>query len=232
MIVSLRPKSLPQNHIFNPSLPPTPLRKMNPSDVLLTVNGSPIANPLSSRSNPVQNASGPSRSGSSSGTPAASRLYSSRQEPATIEDDNEDEEDEGEAAAEDREEGSGDDSDVDELPDPEAYESRLAASVCVKSKTVKSVPARLPKRAPSLVFSQPLQGAGPSVSDRDPSKSYLPYKGQVIVFEPLNLKPVEMDLDMTLRGLSLEEQEEVRGLVQKEVVAVLDRKRQAWGIKT
>ncbi|EIW73656.1 hypothetical protein TREMEDRAFT_59829 [Tremella mesenterica DSM 1558] len=43
------PSSLPQDHIFNPSLPPTPrlprLPKRNES--LLSINGSPLANPIS-----------------------------------------------------------------------------------------------------------------------------------------------------------------------------------------
>ena len=47
-------QSLPQDHVFNPSLPPTPkhqpARPLRRHESMVSLNGSPLANPLSPRS--------------------------------------------------------------------------------------------------------------------------------------------------------------------------------------
>ncbi|KAI9631916.1 uncharacterized protein MKK02DRAFT_41550 [Dioszegia hungarica] len=217
------PSSLPQNHIFNPSLPPTPLRKMNPSDILVTMNGSPVVNPLSKSTRDRQAIAGPS-------------THSAVQHAGIAE-----EEEEEEDVADDVTEG--DDSEEDDLPDVEAYTATLLAQSQSQSQPSRSAPTRSvrSKRNPSLLWQEEVEtgagagagagmDAGRETGDQPRLAEVKLPNGQLIRFDPLRLDRVVMNQELEDRGLSAKEREQVGKLLQMEVVKALQRQMESWSM--
>ncbi|WVF69369.1 hypothetical protein IAT40_004145 [Kwoniella sp. CBS 6097] len=167
------PSNLPQNHIFNPSLPPTPFRK-HPS------SSSVPPSPLSKSSRPLAQSQSQSKSNSSSSsrsqvqapivkTRAAVQSIASSRSSQPPSDSNDEAEasdpDSGSGSGSEREHDEPDEPDEqddaasdasDDLPDPEALEARYggASGGAIQSQTPKSKSKK--KRGPSLIFRKSL----------------------------------------------------------------------------
>lgn len=169
-------QTLPQNHIFNPLLPPTPKMPRPPrrGESLLSINGSPLA---------------PENSDSDSG-----------------EDDT-------------------------ELPDPKAYEARLAKSQLSKSIS-KPVPKGKGKRAPSLMIRQSLAPARvheeEEEDERDGTSSITLGDGRVISYNPFMVDPAGMEAEMRECGLGEEDIERVSKQIRAEALQALTERMGIW----
>jgi hypothetical protein len=214
---------------------------MNPTDVLLSTNGSPLVNPLS-QSTRVRQANAAASSS------AALHTAKRAAPPEQIT-----EEDESEPASEpesldEREPGrdtESDSDDEDDLPDAAAYTARLLSQSQSQSQSQpsRSAPSRStkPKRNPSLLWRESLHGgAGPAAAalpdgkddeddrDRPEWASVVLPTGAVIRFDPLALDRAEMNQELVDRGLDAKQREEVGKLLQAEVVKALQSRMQSW----
>lgn len=196
---------------------------MNPSDVLVTMNGSPVVNPLSKSTRERQALAGPS-------------THSAVQHAGIAE-----EEEEEEDVADDVTEG--DDSEEDDLPDVEAYTATLLAQSQSQSQPSRSAPTRSvrSKRNPSLLWQEEVEtgagagagagmDAGRETGDQPRLAEVKLPNGQLIRFDPLRLDRVVMNQELEDRGLSAKEREQVGKLLQMEVVKALQRQMESWSM--
>ncbi|OCF41488.1 hypothetical protein I317_04691 [Kwoniella heveanensis CBS 569] len=166
------PSTLPQNHIFNPSLPPTPFRKN-----LTSSSSSVPPSPLSQSTRPLSQSQSQSKSTSSlsrtanntrggAGVPRSIASSRSSQPPSDSGDEHDGSQSDPDEAEAEEEEGNGDDADADadaasdasdDLPDPEALEAKYGGAPtnsAYQSQTPNSKPKK--KRGPSLIFRKSL----------------------------------------------------------------------------
>jgi hypothetical protein len=167
-------QTLPQNHIFNPLLPPTPKMPRPPrrGESLLSINGSPLA---------------PENSDSESG-----------------EDDT-------------------------ELPDPKAYEARLAKSQLSKSVS-KPMAKGKGKRAPSSMIRQSLAPAHQEdeEEEQDGTRSITLSDGRCISYNPFMVDPAGMEAEMRECGLKEEDIERVSKQIRAEALQALTERMGIW----
>lgn len=129
----------------------------------------------------------------------------------------------------------------DDLPDPEAYEAKLAKSQRALTKpttTPAASSSRMKsKRAPSLMFRQSLAPATlhdqPADGDDDEKDTdglhSIPLKdGRVISFNPLELSPRRIEDEMRESGLGDKEREMTRLKIKEEVVKALSERMEKW----
>jgi hypothetical protein len=212
----LTKQSLPQNHIFNPALPPTPSfpRQAKRNESFFSANGSPIL------------------------------LVSSDAEDDAPTHGNKSGDEDGD---------SGDGFSDDDLPDPEALEAQILAKSAKQSKASSAISAntktpiskssdgrRKLKRGPSLVFRQSLlpqpsrKGRDGETDDGDEDevelKSIPLSDGRVVTFNPLELDPARIEVEINEGGLSEGEKEKVMERVKSEVVKALTEKMERWKV--
>ncbi|WWC62467.1 uncharacterized protein I303_105063 [Kwoniella dejecticola CBS 10117] len=221
------PSTLPQNHIFNPTLPPTPF--------FSSKTHSPLSQP-SKKSNPSS---------------SSSALSSAHRPPKSADaDENEDasNDEESDVNDEDDESQDDDDEDEDELPDPELLEAKLMKSTKNKtpsnSKSSSSSSRGKKKRGPSLIFRQSLapgsiiaqdhvpEESGDGDADADENANIHLSDGRIISFNPFNLTPgrVEKELNDTQSKLSKDEKKKVQEQVHELVVKSLRERMERWKV--
>lgn len=159
-----------------------------------------------------------------------------------------------------RDPGVNDDDDVeeegdsdDDLPDPEAYEAKLAKSqrqramgklttTTTSGPTTSTSIARMKsKRGPSLMFRQSLApprttSNGDVTSNRngdqeignDGLSSISLKDGRIMTFNPLDLYPVRIEEEMRESGMGDQEREVVRSQIKEEVVKALSERMERW----
>lgn len=133
----------------------------------------------------------------------------------------------------------------DDLPDPKAYEAKLAKSQRTLTKpinptTAASSSSGRTKRGPSLMFRQSL--APPTFRDEheneqnddageknDQGLVSIPLKdGRVMSFNPLELSPGRIADEMRESGLGDKELEATRARIKEEVVKALSERMEKW----
>jgi hypothetical protein len=131
-----------------------------------------------------------------------------------------------------------DDSDDDDLPDPEAMEAKLLAQRATTPPDSK--PSRRPKRAPSLFFRQSIAPndlvARDTVGEDDgpplePELASIPLSdGRTVTFNPLDLSPGRIDAEMEQGGLGENEKVRVKSKVKDAVFQALTAKMEKWKV--
>jgi NACalpha-BTF3-like transcription factor len=167
-------QTLPQNHIFNPLLPPTPKMPRPPrrGESLLSINGSPLA-----------------------------------PEDSSSEDEDEDD---------------------TELPDPRAYEAKLAKSQLGKSTSKPSSKGK-GKRAPSLMIRQSLARVpAREEEEEDGTRSITLSDGRVISYNPFMVDPARMEDEMRESGLKEQDVELVSKQIRAEALKALMERMGSW----
>lgn len=152
---------------------------------------------------------------------------------------------EAEAIREEDDEEFDEDSD-DELPDPKAYEAKLAKSQRALGKsTVASTSRGKPKRGPSLMFRQSLApsrhhaaqndedndeaaGFGEGGEDGPGLTSISLQDGRIISFNPLHLSPTRIEDEMKESGMGEEERDVARSRIKDTVVRTLAEHMEKW----
>lgn len=209
----LQIQTLPQNHIFNPNLPPTPSLPRLPrrNESILSNNGSPLANPVDKSSLKIQQNGKIGENG--------------EEDHEEADDDDVD----GDAGDEDDEEGE-EDSDLD-LPDPELLEAKLLAASQSAKTPITSKSSRKPKRAPSLMFRQSLAAPTNGQGEGKGALASIPLSdGRMISFNPMNLSPGRIDGELEEGGLKEDEKERVKVKVREEVVKSLTGMMERWKV--
>jgi hypothetical protein len=194
---------------------------MNPTDILLSMNGSPVVNPLSKSTRELQTVA----SSSTIPPPISKRPIPIAAPDQIVEEDEETSSPESEEVSDDE----------NDLPDADAYAARLLSQS--QSQPSRSAPSRStkPKRNPSLLWRESISGVPipeDNVREDEVDRSgwatvVLPNKSE-IQFDPLALDRVALNEELVLRGLSAKEREEVGKVVQAEVVKALQSKIQSW----
>ncbi|ORY31366.1 hypothetical protein BCR39DRAFT_90112 [Naematelia encephala] len=211
------PSTLPQNHIFNPILPPiTPgyARQARMNEITFSANGSPIVLPPNKGQGTATNTNTSKSKSKGIGIGAVSPISPSRPLPPL-------------PALSD----SDSDSELD-LPDPAELEAKLLAR---QSTSTASQPSRKPKRAPSIIFRHaplaPIPAPAPTPSASTEPISTIPLSdGRTIAFNPLQMDPKVIDEELEQGGLSGEEKELVRKKVREEVVHRLAGMMELWKV--
>ncbi|WVW84571.1 hypothetical protein I302_106605 [Kwoniella bestiolae CBS 10118] len=197
------PSSLPQNHIFNPSLPPTPLfaSRSNPNR--------PLTSPLSKSSTSAK-----SKPTTSSSHPPSDQCTSHSEE-----EEEEEEEDE-------------DDDDLPNPEEIEAKilssktpSSKSSSSSRLKKKRGPSLIFRQ-SLAPNTVMNRKEEEDGEPLSHVNLSD------GRVISFNPFNLTPgrVERELNEGDGGLSKDEKKKVQEKINEQVIKSLRERMERWKV--
>ncbi|WWC88775.1 uncharacterized protein L201_003688 [Kwoniella dendrophila CBS 6074] len=240
------PSTLPQNHIFNPTLPPTPLFSSKANR--------PLTSPLSQ----------PSKSSKPSSNPPSN---------AAIEEEAEEEEEEEVSGTDQTEESEDEDDDENELPDPEKLEAQILSAKTPMSKSSDSSFRLKKKRGPSLIFRQslapgshsslvtPLKNGGNSSSstnsgeinngsgsglglgteieiERDtdqntgePISNIILTNGRIISFNPFDLSPGRVDKELNENSnLTKAEIKRIHEKIQDECIKSLKEKMEKWTV--
>ena len=124
----------------------------------------------------------------------------------------------------------------DDLPDPKAYEAKLAKSqralgksttASITTSTSSSSKSKM-KRGPSLMFRQSL--APPTLRHQDDEglASVSLKDGRVISFNPLELSPGRIENEMKESGMGDRERELTRAQIKEEVVKALSERMEKW----
>ncbi|WVR06270.1 hypothetical protein IAU60_003300 [Kwoniella sp. DSM 27419] len=241
------PSTLPQNHIFNPSLPSTSNRSAP----------SPLSKPSTSRSQSQSRSATKAAESSSSSRHAvrqrAASIASSRssQPPSDSEAEAEthsgsepDDDDAASASASGSGSGSGSEFDSDDLPDPEALEAKFlsnAQAQASKTPTSKSKSSRK-KRGPSLIFRQSLaprqllpaaEASGSTRGKNRDAESFTVIElsdGRTIEFDALLLTPGRVDKELDEGGVGAEEKRQVQLRVHEAVVTSLRQRMEKWTV--
>ena len=213
-------QSLPQNHVFNPALPPTPSfpRQAKRNESFFSANGSPIL----LVSSDAEDGAPTRRAGSD-------------------EEADEDDDESGDGFSDD------DLPDPEALEAQILAKSAKHAKASSSANTAKtplsksSEGRRKLKRGPSLVFRQSLlpQRPGKGRNDEDSEdgeedevelKTIPLSDGRVVTFNPLELDPARIEAEISEGGLSEGEKDKVMERVKSEVVKALTEKMERWKV--
>ncbi|WWC70674.1 uncharacterized protein I206_104625 [Kwoniella pini CBS 10737] len=205
------PSFLPQNHIFNPTLPPTPFFSSN--------SHSPLSQPSKSKSYPSS---------------SSSNIHPlSKSNPVS---DNEKEEEKDD---DDENENSEEDEDENDLPNPELLEAKLLKNSKNHSDLNSKSNRNKKKRGPSLIFRQSLISNSilPSQEKEEEEEEENNVNinlsdGRIITFNPFNLTPgrVDKELNQNQSKLSQNEKKKVQEQVHDLVVKSLRERMERWKV--
>lgn len=129
-------------------------------------------------------------------------------------------------------EASGSESEEDdtELPDPKAYEAKLAKSQLSKSVS-KSIPKGKGKRGPSLMIRQslaPSREADEEEDEQDGTRSITLSDGRVISYNPFMVDPALMEDEMRESGLKEQDIQLVSRQIRAEALKALTERMGVW----
>lgn len=238
-------QTLPQDHVFNPSLPATPLLPRAPrvDESIVSLNGSPLALAPEPESPLRANASSRLNTPSTLSRSRTTRNLASAADRTYPVSDSENDGADGDAFSDEDDEADIDDS--FELPDAAAFEAKLLAQGQKHQPVSPARPARKPKRAPSLLFRQSIGGA-PATPAKAPQKGkgrgtrestadadlvdLELSDGRTISFNPMAVSPGRIQEELDTGGVSKDEQERVQARIKEEAMSALLSSMKKWQV--
>ena len=110
-------------------------------------------------------------------------------------------------------------------------EAQILAQASAQSPKSKSLHSRKPKRGPSLMFRKSMAAAPVLQDDDGVEYSTIPLSdGRVITFNPFELRPDQVEMELNEGGLDRKEKNSVMQKVREEAHKALTARMERWKV--